>query len=129
MKRTVNAAIVGIVGAASIAFATPVVVSATPLPQTPASQSNAVSKAKEYLNYSAFSRTGLIAQLEYEGFSTSDSTYAVDNIVVNWNEQAAKKAKEYLAYSSFSRSGLIDQLMYEGFTSAQAAYGVNAVGL
>ncbi|OBK28910.1 hypothetical protein A5634_19645 [Mycobacterium asiaticum] len=93
------------------------------------SQQNAVAKAKEYLSMSAFSRTGLIDQLEYEGFSTEDATYAVNTIAVDWNQQAAKKAKEYLSMSAFSRSGLLDQLAYEGFTPAQAQYGVAATGL
>ena len=84
-----------------------------------------MAKAEDYLDYSAFSRTGLIKQLKYEGFSLADATYAVDHVVVNWNEQAAKKAADYLDYSSFSRSGLMDQLLYEGFTQTQAAYGVS----
>lgn len=78
--------------------------------------------------YSSFSYTGLIAQLEYEQFSTEDATYAVDNCGANWNEQAAKKAQQYLDYSSFSREGLIDQLEYEGFTPEQAEYGATSVG-
>ncbi|WP_253861504.1 Ltp family lipoprotein [Mycobacterium asiaticum] len=98
-------------------------------PLSPMSQQNAVAKAKEYLSMSAFSRTGLIDQLEYEGFSTEDATYAVNTIAVDWNQQAAKKAKEYLSMSAFSRSGLLDQLAYEGFTPAQAQYGVAATGL
>ncbi|MFG1793696.1 Ltp family lipoprotein [Nocardia sp. NPDC049149] len=91
-----------------------------------ASQRNAIRSARQYLDYSAFSRGGLIHQLEYEGFSTADATFAVDSLNVNWNEQAAKSAKQYLEYTSFSRSGLINQLVYEGFTRAQAEYGVNA---
>ena len=91
-------------------------------------QSNALSKAAEYLQYSAFSYSGLIGQLEYEGFSTEDATYAVDNCGADWNEQAAMKAQQYLDYSSFSRDSLIDQLEYEGFTQSQAEYGVSAVG-
>jgi hypothetical protein len=63
--------------------------------------------------------------LEYEGFSTSDATFAVDSLSVDWNEQAAKKAEEYLAYTSFSRSGLVQQLQYEGFTPEQAEYGAS----
>ncbi|MFE9577344.1 Ltp family lipoprotein [Nocardia sp. NPDC006044] len=90
------------------------------------SQRNAIRSAQQYLAYSAFSRSGLIHQLEYEGFSTADATFAVDSLNVDWNEQAAKSAKQYLEYISFSRSGLIDQLVYEGFTRAQAEYGVNA---
>ena len=41
---------------------------------------------------SGFSRSGLIDQLKYEGFSTEDATVAVDSITVDWNEQAARKA-------------------------------------
>jgi hypothetical protein len=90
------------------------------------SQRNAIQSAQEYLDMSAFSRTGLIQQLEYEQFSTEDATFAVDSLNVDWNEQAARSAKQYLESSSFSRSGLIDQLVYEGFTRAQAEYGANA---
>ena len=89
---------------------------------------NALASAKSYLKYSAFSYTGLIDQLEYEGYTTVEATYAANNCGADWNEQAAKSAKEYLDYSSFSRTGLIEQLEYEGFTYAQALYGVEAVG-
>ncbi|GAB2657003.1 Ltp family lipoprotein [Nocardia goodfellowii] len=89
-------------------------------------QRNAIRSAQQYLDYSAFSRSGLIHQLEYEDFSTADATFAVDSLNVDWNEQAAKSAEQYLEYTSFSRSGLIDQLVYDGFTRAQAEYGVNA---
>lgn len=89
---------------------------------------NALSKAKDYLNYTAFSYTGLIKQLEYEGYSNEEATYGADNCGADWNEQAAKKAQSYLDYTSFSRQGLIDQLIYEGFTEKQAEYGVDAVG-
>lgn len=87
------------------------------------SQKNALKKAESYLKYSAFSYSGLIEQLEYEGYSTEDATYAVDHCGADWKEQAVKKAKSYLKYSSFSKSGLIDQLEYEGFTYEQAVYG------
>ena len=76
----------------------------------------------------AFSRKGLIEQLEFEGFSKAAATVAVDSIVVDWNEQAAKKAESYLDVMSFSRKGLISQLKFEGFTQKQAEYGVEAVG-
>jgi len=95
------------------------------LPASP-SQQNALRKAQEYLSLSAFSRQGLIEQLQYEGFSVADATFAVDSITVDWNQQAALKAQEYLSLSAFSRSGLREQLQYEGFTPSQAAYGVAA---
>jgi len=93
------------------------------------SQENAVEKAADYLDYTAFSRSGLIKQLKFEGFSTKDATFGVDAQRADWNEQAAKKAREYLDSSSFSRSGLIKQLEFEGFTAAQATYGAKKAGL
>lgn len=93
------------------------------------SQSNALRMAKQYLDYTAFSYSGLIEQLEYEGFSNADAAYGADNCGADWDTQAAKKAQEYLDYTAFSRQGLIEQLEYEGFTAEQAAYGASAVGL
>jgi Host cell surface-exposed lipoprotein/Glucodextranase, domain B len=93
------------------------------------SQKNALRKAKDYLNYSAFSHDGLVDQLVYEQFSAADATYGADNSGADWNQQAAKKAKDYMSYSSFSRGGLIGQLEYDKFTANQATYGANAVGL
>lgn len=91
-------------------------------------EKNALQEAKSYLSVMAFSYDGLIEQLEYEGYSKSESTYGADNCGANWNEQAAKTAQSYLDIMSFSRDGLIDQLEYEGFTSSQAKYGATAVG-
>ena len=103
------------------------------------SQEQAIKSAKRYLEFSAFSKQGLIDQLssEYgEQFPLEDATFAVEylesNGQVNWNEQAAKCAARYLEFSSFSRQGLIDQLSSEygdKFTVEQAEYGANAVGL
>lgn len=90
-----------------------------------ASQKNAISKAESYLDYSAFSKKGLIKQLEFEKFDKKDAEYAVENIDVDWNEQAVKKAESYLDYSSFSKQGLIEQLEFEGFTKAEAQYGAD----
>lgn len=104
--------------------------SSTPAaPEYTVSQEQAIGKAEDYLSYSAFSKSGLIDQLEFEGFSNSDAKFAVEHIAVDWNEQAAKKAKEYLDFSSFSRSGLIDQLEFDGFSAKQAKHGADSVGL
>ena len=98
------------------------------LSQASTGERNALSKAKQYLDYTAFSHSGLIEQLEYEGFSHSEAQYGADNCGANWKEQAAKKAKDYLEYTAFSYAGLIDQLEYEGFTSDEAQYGVDNCG-
>ncbi|MEE0468209.1 MAG: Ltp family lipoprotein [Blautia sp.] len=91
-------------------------------------QQNALNRAKEYLELTAFSHSSLVEQLEFEGYSNESAVFAADNCGADWNEQAAKKAKDYMDFSSFSRQGLIEQLVFEGFTNEQAEFGVSAVG-
>jgi hypothetical protein len=89
------------------------------------SQRNAVRKAKDYLDYTAFSRQGLIKQLIFDKYNEADAEYAVDQIGADWNEQAVKTAISYLDYSAFSKQELIKQLEFDGYTSEQAIYGVD----
>lgn len=91
-------------------------------------ETNALASAKIYLNSMAFSYSGLIEQLEFEGYTNSDATYAANNCGADWYEQAALSAKTYLNVMPFSRDGLIEQLQYEGFTYEQAAYGAEQNG-
>ncbi len=65
-------------------------------------QKNAVTKAEEYLSFTAFSYNELIDQLVYDKFSEEDAKYGVDNITVDWNEQALKKANDYLDFTAIS---------------------------
>jgi hypothetical protein len=101
----------------------------TPKPTNSATrgETNALSRAKEYLAVMPFSHKGLIEQLKYEGFSSSEAKYGADHCGANWNKQAILKARAYLEIMSFSRQGLIEQLEYDGFTHAQAVYGVDNV--
>ena len=99
----------------------------------------AVRSAQSYLDYSGFSRAGLIDQLssEYGGqFTEEEATYAVDyleeNGLVDWNEQAVRCAESYLEFSTFSRQEMIDQLSSEygeQFTEEQAIYACDQIGL
>jgi hypothetical protein len=104
-------------------------------PKMTKAQKNAVGAARNYLEFAAFSKKGLIEQLSSDagdGFAKADATFAVNYLDVNWNQQAVKAAKNYLDISSFSRKGLIDQLESsagDGFTHAQAVYGVKKNGL
>ena len=115
-------------------FGTNVSSQASPSVQAPAiklvwEKSNAVAKAREYLEYTSFSKSGLVDQLEFEGFSYSDASAAVDQLEadgeVNWFVQATDKARQYREYSPFSRQGLIEQLEFEGFTHEQAVHGAD----
>jgi hypothetical protein len=88
----------------------------------------AAGSAESYLDFSAFSRSGLVDQLEFEGFTAAEAEFGVAATNADWNEQAAKSAEAYLEFSSFSKSGLIDQLVFEGFSSEEAEYGVTQAG-
>lgn len=107
----------------------PPVVQVPPPADGTVSQSNARRSAEQYLSFMPFSRSGLIEQLEHEGYSNPDATFGADAVKADWFEQAVKSAEQYLEFMAFSRSGLIDQLMYEGYSRAEAEHGVNAVGL
>lgn len=94
-----------------------------------AGERNALKSAKSYINYgTGLSYSGLIDQLEFEGYSHSEAVYGADNCGASWKQQAVKCATAYLKYSSFSRSGLIDQLEFDGFTHEQAVYGAEQNG-
>jgi pyruvate/2-oxoglutarate dehydrogenase complex dihydrolipoamide acyltransferase (E2) component len=105
----------------------------TPAPSAPTSrlsseQRNAVRAAENYLSVMAFSRSGLIDQLQFEGYSRNDATVAVDEIDPDWRAQAAAAARQYLSVMPFSRSALIDQLVFDGFSRAEAEFGVASIG-
>jgi host cell surface-exposed lipoprotein len=91
---------------------------------TTSGQSNALKSARDYLEFSAFSKKGLISQLRFEHYSTADAKWAVNHVHANWYRQAVRKAKDYLDSQSFSKHGLYEQLLFEKFTPAQARYGV-----
>lgn len=114
----------------------PAEINPEPVAETPAVTQNqptlgerqAIKAAQNYIDYKAFSKSGLIKQLVFEEYSQAEAEYGVEHITVDWNEQAALSAKAYLEYSNFSRSSLIEQLKFEGFTTAQAQYGATSVG-
>lgn len=90
-------------------------------------QLNALGKAKNYLMTAPFSAKGLMKQLEFEGFNTEDSTFAIENVGADWNEQAVIASKNYLNTAPFSAKGLVKQLEFEGYTSEQAKHGVSNI--
>lgn len=86
---------------------------------------NALAKAEQYLDYSSFSKSGLYDQLLFEKYPEDAAQFAVDNVNVDWNEQAVLVTQRYLDYSAFSDQGLYDQLIFEGFTQEQAQYAID----
>ena len=64
---------------------------------------NALGQAKMYLSMMGFSYSGLVKQLEFEGYSHKEAIYGADHCDADWNEEAVKKAKEYLEIQNFSK--------------------------
>jgi hypothetical protein len=110
-------------------FAALLVGSVTPARASATNHTQAVRVARSYLQYQGFSFLGLVDQLKFEGFSTSDARYGASHVGANWFKQAVRVAKSYLAYQGFSYKGLVEQLEFEKFTPAQAAYGAHGAGL
>lgn len=94
---------------------------------------NALRSAENYLGFSSFSYQGLYDQLtsEYgEAYPAEAAQYAMDNVVVDWNQEALESAESYLEFSHFSYAGLYKQLTSEygeEFTAEQAQYAVDTV--
>lgn len=96
------------------------------------SQENARRSAEDYIEMmGGFSYEGLIEQLETgDSYTREDATWAVDNIEVDWNEQATISADRYLEIGGFSRDGLIEQLKTgDQFTQEQAEFAADTAGL
>lgn len=100
----------------------------------PRDYTSALAEARDYLEFSSFSYTGLYDQLtsEYGGqYSPEAAQYAMDNLSdVDWNAEALEAAEDYIEFSDFSYAGLYDQLTSEygsQFTPEQAQYAVDNV--
>lgn len=91
-------------------------------------QKNTLKKAKSYLSFSEFSKSGLTNQLQYAGFTEEEVAFAVENCGADWMEQADKKAKSYLSMTGFSKEGLKRQLKFEGFTDEEIEYALKKNG-
>lgn len=91
-------------------------------------EKNALRSANNYLQIMAFSYNGLIEQLEFDGYTNEEATYAANNCGADWNEQALREAQNYLKTMAFSYEGLIDQLEFEKYTNEQATYGADNCG-
>lgn len=104
------------------------------MPTLTQQQQSAAEEGQQYLSTEAFSKQGLINQLDSPdggGYSVSDATIGVDSLTVNWNAEAVQDAKEYLQTEPMSCSDLIQQLDSpdgEDFTVAQATYGAHQAG-
>ena len=91
---------------------------------------NCYDQAMSYLDFMAFSRNGLIQQLQHDGYTDQAISNALDLLekyYVSWDIEAVKKAQEYMETFSFSQQRLYEQLIHDGFTEEQANYGASYI--
>ena len=99
------------------------------LDSLPIERRSAIEMAQNYLSCMPFSRSGLYDQLLYDGFSEQDSEFAVNCLVVDWDEMCYETAVSYITnVGGFSKKSLIHQLVYDGFTKKQAKKAVKKLG-
>ena len=95
----------------------------------PIEKRSAIEMAQSYLSTMPFSPSGLYDQLLYEGFSEEDSQFAIDHLIVDWDEMCYETAVSYITnVGGFSKKSLIHQLEYDGFTKKQAKKAVKRLG-
>ncbi|WP_370248828.1 Ltp family lipoprotein [Nocardioides sp.] len=102
-------------------------------------QDNAIRAGLDYLEFSGFSRDGLIQQLSSaagDGYPRKVAVFAVTTIekqgAVDWKAEAVESARGYLDFSTFSCDGLIEQLSSaagDGFTREEATFAARKVDL
>lgn len=96
-------------------------------------RNGALIYAEERLETQHFSESELLEDLtsEYgEVYSQNAAEYAVENVDVDWNEEALEAAESYVEHSHFSYDGLHHQLTAESadnYTDEQARYAVDNV--
>lgn len=90
----------------------------------------ALKSAEDYLAFMPFSKAGLLDQLTSEHgsqFPKDAAEYAVENVEVDWKEQALLAAIQYRETMSMSKKAIHDQLTSEygeRFTKKQADYAI-----
>ena len=95
----------------------------------PIEKRSAIEMAQSYLSTMPFSPSGLYDQLLFEGFSEESSQFAIDHLIVDWDEMCYETAVSYVTnIGGFSKKSLIHQLEYDGFTKKQAKNAVKRLG-
>ena len=98
-------------------------------PEIPKEHEAAIKRAQSYGRIFPMSKKGIYNQLtsEVEGFTPEAAQYAVDNLDMDYMENAYQKAKSYFEKMNMSKESIYNQLTssVEGFTPEEAQYAVD----
>lgn len=98
-------------------------------PEVPKEYEAALKRARSYGRIFHMSRNGIYEQLtsDVEGFTPEAAQYAVDNLDMDYRENAYQKAQDYFEKMNMSKEGIYNQLISSagGFTLEEAQYAVD----
>ena len=89
-----------------------------------AGEKNALAAAKLYLSSMPLSYQGVLDQLEFDGYTSSEAQYGADNCGASWKEQAVRSAETYLGTMPLSEKRLREQLSFDGYTDEEVEYAI-----
>ncbi|MGV3244276.1 Ltp family lipoprotein [Staphylococcus sp. 11261D007BR] len=96
-----------------------------------AEQTAALESAKTYADTMHMSKQGIYDQLTADAgdqFSAEDAQYAIDNLKVDYKENALKAAQSYQDDQNMSKNAIYDQLVSsygDQFTEEEAQYAID----
>ena len=96
--------------------------------KVPTEYTSALKSGEFYSEVFHMSKAEIYDQLtsEYgDQFSTEAAQYAVDNLEVDWKENALEAAKMYQEMFYMSPQEIYDQLIFEMFTAEEAQYAID----
>lgn len=102
-----------------------------PEDDVPREYRNALNSAQNYIDIMAFSEAGLYNQLtsEYgEQYPAEAAQYAIENVIVDYNQEALESAMQYQEIMPMSDKELFNQFTSEfgeQFTEGQAQYAID----
>lgn len=99
--------------------------SATDVKSEEKADGNLKEDAKESVKYFGYSEKEAVEQLVKKGYSKKESEKALDDLKIDWVDQATKRGVDHCTNGYYSKAHLIDTLVkYDGFTKKQAEEGV-----
>ena len=99
--------------------------------KVPTEYTSALKSGEFYSEVFHMSKAEIYDQLtsEYgDQFSAEAAQYAVDNLEVDWKENALEAAKMYQEMFYMSPQEIYDQLIFEMFTAEEAQYAIDNLG-